>query len=174
MTKELHIEKTPAYSFEINPDPQIAIDAKKARQKQILLYVVGVLALVVILFMLFASQVRHYLEVRKRRIEESEEGKFDVLLNSLGKGNVQEIYRDFYHWLEVASPKLSRLGFRGIEEVQRSFSVSLRELETVLVDPQRSFDKTDFINELEKFRGVLLKQQQVRQESLPQNINPIL
>jgi len=171
-TKKVQVEKIPAFSFEINPDPQIAIDAKKAVQKELLLYIVGVMAVVAILFMLFASKIRHYLEERKRRVEESEKGKFDVLLNSLDNDNAQDIYRDFYHWIEVTSPTLSRLGFRGIGEVQPSFSVSLRELEAVLSVPEQTFDKIGFTRELKKFREMLLKDQKRAKQDFPDKINP--
>ncbi len=67
---------------------------------------------------------------------------------------------------------LSRDGFRSISEIQPSFSKTLSELEEVLVDPQRSFDKTSFINELTKFREVLLKQNRHKAQGLPLNINP--
>ncbi len=83
------------------------------------------------------------------------------------------LYHDFYSWLEVADINLSRVGFRSIREVQPSFSKALSQLEEVLADPQRSFDKTSFINELTKFREVLLKRQQVREHGLPEKINPM-
>jgi hypothetical protein len=56
--------------------------------------------------------------------------------------------------------------------MQPFFSSSLSQLEKVLSDPQQRFDKIDFIDELKKFRGVLLKQHQVRQRGLMENINP--
>ncbi len=81
-------------------------------------------------------------------------------------------YQDFYHWLEVADPKLSRAGFRGISKLQPSFSNSLSQLERVLADPQQTFDKTVFVDELKQFREALLKQHEFRQRGLMENINP--
>lgn len=72
----------------------------------------------------------------------------------------------------MSSPKLSRLGFRGIEEIQPSFLVSLRELETVLSLQEKTFDRIAFINELKKLRVTLLKEQHNSKQVLPENINP--
>jgi len=46
-------------------------------------------------------------------------------------------------------------------------------LERVLADPQQAFDKIEFVDELQKFRGVLLKQHKGRHRGLMENINPI-
>ncbi len=108
--------------------------------------------------------------------EASEKGKFHNLVKSLDTKEYSIIYSNLYKWLAVVSPdpEFSRAGFKNMSEVQPSFSNALAQLEEVLIDPQRSFDKTAFVNELEKFREVLLKQQQVRAQSLPQSINPLL
>ncbi len=55
-----------------------------------------------------------------------------------------------------------------------SFSDPLRELEEVLAVPEQAFDKIGFTDELKKLRKLLLKQQQVREQGLPQNINPMM
>jgi len=47
-------------------------------------------------------------------------------------------------------------------------------LEKVLAVPEQAFNKTAFINELKKFRELLLEQQKGREEGLPQNINPMM
>ena len=41
-----------------------------------------------------------------------------------------------------------------------------------LADPEQTFDKTVFVDELQKFRGALLKQHEARQRGLMENINP--
>ena len=105
---------------------------------------------------------------------QSEEGRFKTLLASCQGSDMAKIYHDFYYWLDVVDPKLSRVGFRGISEVQPSFSDPLRELEKVLAVPEQAFDKIGFTDELKKLRKLLLKQQQVREQGLPQNINPMM
>ncbi len=173
-TKKVQKETIPAMTFEIIADPQIAIDAKKAEQKRMLGYLVLLAVLLLLFYRLSAPSLKRWLLHRKKMYEESEEGYFNTLLDACHGSDVSKLYKDFYNWLEVADPKLSRVGFRGISEVQPSFSKALSQLEEVLTVPELSYDKRGFINELKKFREVLLKQQQVRQESLPQNINPIL
>jgi len=42
VSKEIIVEKIPAMEYEILPDPQLAIDAKKAQQKQVLFYVISI------------------------------------------------------------------------------------------------------------------------------------
>ena len=172
-TKKVQKETIPAMIFEVIADPQIAIDAKKAEQKRMLGYLLLLALLLLLLYRLSAPSLKRWLIQRKKMYEESERGKFNTLTKSLETKEYSVIYSDFYKWLEVVSPDLSSRGFRGISEIQPSFSKSLSQLEEVLVDPQRAFDKTGFINELKKFREVLLKQQQDREQSLPQNINPI-
>ena len=170
----LHTEKTPSLHFIVLPNPKSAASLTSSEEeKPSALSILFILILIGVLYKLIPYIQKKKAEKRVAYIQ-SEEGRFKTLLDSCQDSDMATLYHDFYSWLEVSDPKLSRVGFRGIEEVQRSFSVSLRELETVLVDTQRSFDKTDFINELKKFREVLLKQQQVREQSLPQNINPIL
>ncbi len=70
-------------------------------------------------------------------VHESEEGKFERLLATSKGDDMAKLYSDFYTWLEVIDPKLSRGGFRGIIEVQPSFSTVLEDLETALVEPEK-------------------------------------
>ena len=76
--------------------------------------------------------------------------------------------------MERFNVKLVRNGFKGICEVQPTFCNSLHELEEGLVNMELVVNKTTFINELIKFRKVLLLQQQRREEALPKNINPTM
>lgn len=172
VTEKIEVETIPEISFEIVPDPQIAIDAKTAQQKQRLFYIIVIVFILLILYKIFGSTVRAYLSKRKRVYKLSEAGKFDAVLNSIKNDDTSGVYRDFYQWLTVASPKLSRLGFRGIEKIQPSFSVSLRELEEVLSVKEKTFDTIGFINEVKKLRTRLLKEQKNSKQSLPKNINP--
>ena len=159
-------------TFEILPDPQIAIDAQREKEKKLLLYAALSVLLLLAGYKLLSPMYHRYKLKREEAYKKSEEGKFDVLLNSLKHDNAPGVYRDFYHWLEVASPKLSRLGFRGIGEVQPSFSESLRELEAVLSVPEQTFNKRGFTTELKKLRETLLKEQQRTKQGLLDKINP--
>lgn len=170
----LHTEKTASLHFIVLPAPKSdASLTPSEEEKPSALSILFILILIGILYKLIPYIQKKKAEKRVAYIE-SEEGRFKTLLDSCQGSDAAALYHDFYYWLEVADPKLSRVGFRGISEVQPSFSKALSQLEEVLAVPELSFDKTGFINELTKFREVLLKQQQVREQSLPQNINPIL
>ena len=171
-TKKIHIEKIPAISFVILPDPQIASDAKKAQQKQLLIYVAVSLLILLSLYTIFASKIRNYRQERQRRYVESEEGKYDALLTSIEVNDVSVIYTHFYHWLGVISPELGRGGFSAIIKKQPSFERSLQQLEENVLDPTQRFDTVYFTKELKKLRVSLLERKQGEIHSLPKKINP--
>jgi hypothetical protein len=173
-TKKVQKESIPAMTFEIIADPQIAIDAEKAEQKRMLAYLVLLAVLLLLFYRLSVPSLKRWLLHRKKMYEESEKGKFNNLVKSLDTKEYSVIYSNLYQWLAVVSPdpKFSRVGFKSMSELQPSFSKALSQLEEVLAVPERSFDKTDFINELTKFREVLLKQTRDKAQGLPLNINP--
>jgi len=171
-TKEIHTEKTPVYTFEIIPDPQIAIDAKKAQQKQRLLYALLVALVLGGLYLLFASKIREYLKERKRLYAQSEAGKFALVLACIEKNDVHCIYAQMYEWLLSIAPELTRGGFSTIIEMQPSFKTSLEELEENLLTPNQRFDTISFSEELKMLREMLLKKEQTVPEGLPKTINP--
>jgi len=171
-TKKVQVEKIPEIVFEIIADPQIVIEAKKAEQKCMLVYLVLFVVFLLLFYRFSAPFLKKWLSQRKKMYEESEKGRFKTLLDSCQNSDTVKLYHDFYYWLEVADPKLSRVGFRGISELQPTFSKALLELEEELAVPERSFDKTGFINELEKLREVLIKQNKNKEQGLPSIINP--
>jgi len=166
-TKKVHTEKIPAFSFEIISDPQIAIDAKKTAQKQLLIYVALIFLVLVIFYIIFAPKIRNYKEEHKRRYKQSEAGQFDQFINSQ---DTPALYLNFYIWLEMIHPSLARSGFRGLIDAQASFENSLLDLESVLASQEKEFDKITFINEAKKLRSTLLTEQ--KQPALPLTINP--
>lgn len=172
-TEKIQVETIPEISFEILPDPQIAIDEKEAQQKQRLLYLAVILFILLILYKLFGSKVRDYMHERKRVYALSESGKFSVLLSCVEKNDISGIYKHIYIWLLTIAPELTRGGFSTIIAEQPSFKTSLHELEGKMLDKKQTFDKTHFTNELKKLRDSLLKQQKVSHGSLPENINPL-
>jgi len=171
-TKKIHTEKTPVYTFEIIPDPQIAIDAKKAQQKQRLLYALLVALVLGGLYFLFASKIRAYLKERKRLYAQSEAGKFALVLACIEKNDVHCIYAQMYEWLLSIAPELTRGGFSTIIEMQPSFKTSLEALEENLLTPNQIFDTIPFREELKTLREMLLKKEQTAPEGLPKTINP--
>ena len=172
-TQKIQIATIPDISFEIIPDPQIAIDAKKVQQKQRLLYLIMTLLLLFILYKIFGSKVRDYMNERKRVYALSESGKYSVLLASIKDNDVPGIYKPIYSWLLTIAPELTRGGFSTIIEEQPSFETSLYELEEKMLYQKQTFDEIRFTNELKKLRESLLKQQEVSHSSLPENINPL-
>ena len=173
----LHTEKTPSLHFIVLPDPKIAASLahsdEEDKNKPSVFSILFILILIGILYK-FIPYIQNKKAEKRVVYMQSEEGRFKTLLDSCQDSDMATLYHDLYSWMEVVDPKLSRVGFRGMSEVQPSFSVPLRELEEVLAVPERSFDKTGFMYELKKFRELLLGQQQAREEGLPQNINPVI
>lgn len=175
--KVLHTEKTPDLHLIVLPNPESSASLTPSEEgkedKPGALNILFILILIAVLYKLIPYIQKKKAEKKITYIQ-SEEGRFKTLLDSCEGSDIAALYRDLYTWLEVADPKLSRVGFRGINEVQPSFAKALSELEEVLVYPQRSFNKTDFMNELTKFRELLLERNQVKEQGLDQNINPTL
>ena len=171
-TKKVHKESLPAMTFRIIADPQIALDAQKAKEKRWMLYAGIFIVVLLLAYKILSPYYYQYRSRKKAQYKESEAGRFQSLLETSKTSNLAKLYHDFYYWLEAADPELERAGFRGIGEIQPSFSPALSQLEKVLADPQQIFDKIDFIDELKKFREVLFKQHQVRQKGLIETINP--
>ena len=172
VTEQIQVETTPALSFEILPDPQIALDAKKAEQKERLIYLVVTLFFLVILYTLFASKIRAYLRERKRMNALSEAGLFTTLLNICNDSDTTQVYHHFYDWLKVVDGQLARNGFRGICEGYPFMCGPLSELEEAVIDPVQSFDSENFLYAVKQFREVLHKQQSYSVQGLIKNINP--
>jgi len=166
----LHNEKTQIYHFEVLPNPELTLDrgneVMKSGSKSWKYILVALLLLLILLYNAYP-----YYEIwsskRKLTYENSEEGRYKNLLASHDN---RALYKNFYLWLEKSSPTLSKEGFRGIVAFQPSFKTSLGQLEEVLVSPEKSFDKTEFINEVKKLRTKLLLEQ--KQKGLLSSLNP--
>ena len=171
-SKKIHVETIPAMKYEIIPDPQIAIDAKKAQKKLILMYLGTVLLVIVMLYLIFASKIRRIRKERMRMYEESEAGKFAALLSMIESGNVSAIDKQFYLWLLSASPELIRGGMKSIEMIDPSFAEVLREFDQSVINIDRGFDGLKFSSELKRFREKLLKDKESTKQGLPVTINP--
>lgn len=172
----LHKEKTRALHFTVISDPKTAASLSsledKKEDKPWVLNLVLILILIVVLSKLIPTIKKKKIE-KKVAIMQSEEGKFKRLLATSKGDDMAQLYNDFYTWLKVADPKLARAGFRGVVEVQASFSAPLGELEAVLSVPQQTFDKIRFTAELKKFRERLLQVHQHEKQGLPDTINPL-
>lgn len=171
-SKKIHVETIPAMKYEVLPDPQIAIDAKKAAQKLMLIYLGTVALVIVILYFIFASKIRKIKQERLRMYEQSEAGKFDALLSTLKSGDLSVINRQLYIWLLSASPELVRGGVKTIETVQPSFAETLKAFDQAVIDPDNDFDSVRFSSELKSFREKLLEEKKSNEEGLPLTINP--
>lgn len=171
-SKKISIEKIPAMQYEIFPDPQIAIDAKKAQQKQLLLYVLSVFVFILGLYIVFASKIRHCMQERKRKYQESEAGIFEQLLTSVKSDDLIAIDRQYYLWLLSIDPELARGGIRAVETIYPSFAEVLKELDEVMVETEREFDRMRFIRELKIFREKILQTKKSVKKGLAVTINP--
>lgn len=175
--KRLHRENTEKLDFTILPNPKLdtSLSTSSLEEKKNNVFIYSILfslLFVIIIYILYPYLMRWRKEKKNIYIQ-SEEGRFEALLDTCEGKDMAKLYDHFYYWLEVADPKLLRTGFRGISEVQSSFSDSLRELEEALVSSEKTFDKMHFRSELKKLREALLKQQRVSHSSLPENINPL-
>lgn len=171
----LHRERTAELHLVILPNPQetaTELSDKKQQQDKTWIFILLSAFLIIVLLYKLYPYAKRWRKKQKLAYQESEEGRFSLLLDSCQGDNMTKLYQDFYDWLEVADSKLSRAGFRGISELQPSFSNSLSQLERALADPEQAFDKIEFVDELQKFSGRLLKGQQSKQQSLPKYLNP--
>jgi hypothetical protein len=171
-SEEVKIETAPAMHFTIIADPQIALDAKRAAQKRLLVYLALALLLLLVIYKFSAARIKDYLAKRKRVYKASEEGKFKALLETVRQENAPAAYKAFYNWLSISSPPLFKGGFSAIVKRQPSFEDSLRRLEESMLDPKQRFDTIDFTKELIKLRKALHLQKQSIKERLPKTINP--
>ena len=175
LNEVLHKEKTEALHFIILAAPRSDASLTPSEEgKEELPWALNLFLILMLIAVLykFIPIIQKKKEEAKIVYMQSEEGRFRSLLYACQGSDARTLYHDLYYWLEVASPKLSRLGFRGIEEAQPSFSGSLGELEAVLSVQEQSFDKIRFTAELKKFREMLLKEQQQAKQGLPDKINP--
>ena len=173
ITEEMHVEKIPSIDYEILPDPQIAIDAKNAQQKQLLINGVLILLILLGLYTVLAPKIRHYNKERKRQYEESEAGKFAMLLTTVESGDATSIDRQYYLWLFSIAPELARGGIKAVEIIQPSFSDVLKELDLVMIKPNTNFDRVRFSSEVQTFREKLLQEKKSTKQGLPITINPL-
>jgi hypothetical protein len=172
-TQKIHLEKISAIQYEILPDPQIAIDAKKAQQKQLYTYT-GIAFLIVLgLYVLLAPKIRHYRKEKKRKYEESEAGIFAHLLTSVASSDTVAVDRQYYLWLLSIAPEIARGGMKAIETIQPSLIDILKEVDLVLIGSSREFDRANLSRELKIFRAKLLYEKQNLKEGLPVEINPL-
>lgn len=173
----LHTEKTHALHFIILPNSQPTasnVFANEVKQDdKPWVFIILLACILLIAFYKIYPSIKRWRERQELAYKQSEEGCFKSLLDACQKDNINTLYHNFYSWLQVSSPTLSRLGFRGIGEAQPSFSESLRELEAALSDKQKTFDTIGFMDELKKLRDALLKEQKNNKQSLPKNINPL-
>jgi hypothetical protein len=174
VAKKVQVETLAEIFFEIIPDPQIEIDEKQAYQKRLWGYLVLIALILFLLYKLFASLLKRYITKRKKLYEESEEGQFKALLDSIEKNDIPIIYKDLYSWLAVVSPEISKGGFREIKKVYPALYESLCAFENTLIDPHSHFDIIVFSNELKLFRKKLLKQyeNESKNGALVSYINP--
>jgi hypothetical protein len=168
----LHKEKTASLHFIVLPTPKSDASLTPSQaEKPSVLSILLIFILIGVLYKLIPTIQKKKAE-KKVAYMQSEEGCFKRLLHTCQGDDMAKLYNDLYYWLDVADPKLSRIGFSGIIEVQPSFSASLQELDAVLAMPEQEFNKEKFSIELKKLRETLLQHKKNKQQGLPLNINP--
>ncbi|MEA2048359.1 MAG: hypothetical protein U9O64_07940 [Campylobacterota bacterium] len=172
VTQMMHVEKSPEMTFEIVPDPQIALDIQREKEIKRLRYVALSFLLILIGYKSLWPILRQYRRRQKEMFNRSEAGKFERLLNSIKGEDISAIYSAFYQWLNVASPHMSRGGFCAIIVVQPSFENVLKAVESKTVDAAYPLNKIALIEELIKLRDTLSGQKKAESYALPAKINP--
>lgn len=172
LADRMHTEMIPELSFEILPDPQIALDAQKARQRRSLLYSIMALLAGVGLYLLWGTRIQNWVRMQKERYKKSEPGRFAFLVRSIQKESDAVIYDAFYTWLATADTTLAARGAEGIARSHPAMGSLLEELADTLAVPGRSFDRARFREELKQFRKRLLNKKRAQGAHLPETINP--
>jgi uncharacterized coiled-coil protein SlyX len=67
---------------------------------------------------------------------------------------------------------LARGGIRAVETIYPSFAEVLKELDEVMVETEREFDRMRFIRELKIFREKILQTKKSVKKGLAVTINP--
>ncbi len=170
-TKKVQSEVIPEMQFEIISDPQIALDAKKAREKRLLL-LVGFLLLTFLLFYRIASPyIRCYRDKRRRQYEKSEKGKYERLLKSIESGKIARIYQDFYVWIGTLHTETEIKSFKDVYSCYPEFKTNFIKFENSLVS-HGSVDKATCLSTVKRLRKALLKVSKEDTCSLVKKLNP--
>jgi hypothetical protein len=170
-TETVNEEKVEAFSFEIKPDPQIAMDTQKAR-KQTLLMRTGVIVLILLLlYYLSSPYVKRYLHERQSAYLLSEKGRFERLLKSVEEGDMAKIYRDFYTWINVLHPEMKVNTFKDIYIQYPEFKENFLRFESTLVSPN-DLDKVKCTSTLESLRKIFSEAYGEVSYTLEKKLNP--
>ncbi len=170
-TQHVHTEILPKRHFVIKPNPQIALDAQKKKRQKILLVLIGALALLVLLYYLFASRIRAWMQKRKEAYERSESGRFEALTKSVQTSSVAEIYTYFYIWLHTIQGGRRFESFSDIMREYPEFEASLRDFEAALLG-EKEIDRESCRHFLKALRERLLRQNIDKKYGLPKHLNP--
>lgn len=168
VTKELYRETVPKIQLEIIEDPQIALDAKKKERNARLMYLGSLLVLLLVLFLLFKNKIKQIIEAKKNRYQESEKGKYKMLLVKIEEGSISEVYKSYYDWLRVIGAKntIDALVKDNIE-----LKKGLSNFEASLVG-RKKFDDRMFKETLYLLRAFLRNNERITNKILDRNLNP--
>lgn len=169
--KKIQKESIPAVSFEIIADPQIAIDEKKAKRKQVLFYIVFFLLILFTLYKLFSSQIKNYFLARKQHYAKSEKGRYMQLLTSIDESNVSKVYSDMYAWLSVMDKHSKVTTLRDAYALYPEIKTYLLDFEETLFS-KNNFDRNECLAIVKHVRHVLLKSRAEQSVSLESKLNP--
>lgn len=173
-THKVDIQKIPSLHFEILPNPQIAIDAQKSKAQKGLVYILVVVVFFGVLYLRFGSRIRTYNQKRKEQYKQSETAKFERLMQSLKhNNNASLIYDALYEWLYTLDTKIESATLSHLITLQPSLKNPLGELEEKTVNPQAYFDRVTLASELQKLRKKLQIEQEKKEASLPNHLNPM-
>jgi len=171
VSKKVQREKIPEIQFEILPDPQIALDAKKAAQKKSLMTGLGLIILVALLYWLLSDHIKYYLHQRKMAYDESEKGKYEKLLKYVDEGDMAKIYRAFYVWIKTIHPETEINTFKDIYGLYPEFKEDFYCFENSLLS-YNDLDKIRCRSTLGSLRKRLLKKVCEDMYTIEKELNP--
>lgn len=170
-SKQLKREKIPAFTFEIRPDPQIALDAQKEKQKQILLYLFAFVLMILILYRISAKHIKKYINDRKEAYAKSEKGQYALLVHCIEKGKLSEVYTQFYIWIDTIICDRQVRTFKDIYEEYPEFEDLFATFERALLQDAK-INSASSLSILGKLRKTLLDRHTKAANTLQRTINP--
>jgi hypothetical protein len=170
-TKTVTEEKVEAFSFEIKPDPQVALDAQKAGKQTLLIRAGIIILILLLLYYLFSAYIKRYLDERQNAYLLSEKGRFERLFKSVEEGDIAKIYRDFYTWINVLHPEMKVNTFKDIYIQYPEFKENFLHFESTLVSPN-DLDKVKCSSTLESLRKVFSEAYGEAPYTLEKKLNP--
>ena len=170
-TEKVVTDTIPARHFTIVVDPQIALDAKDAKEKTFIIYL-GVIGFILLLLYHFLSPlIKEYRRKEALNFEVSEEGKYAKLQTSVKHADIPAMYTHFYDWLGTIVQYDTPQRIKDVYEQYPQFKDACQTFEDALLDPDKLKERK-CLKTLETLRKILLETEQENVFALGKKLNP--